>query len=134
MIRMIAQLTLGILANAIGLIAAATILDNFTIDASSFIVAVLVFSLATVVLGPFIMKVAMKNASYLVGGISLVTTLVGLVITTLLTDGLSIQGPSTWVVATLIIWIFSIIGNLLLPLVIFKKTMEKAKSGSSSDS
>lgn len=131
MLRFLAQLTLAVLANAVGLMAAAALLDDFSINASSFILAVLVFSLSTVILGPFILKMALTSASFLVGGISLVTILVGLIITNVFTDGVSISGLTTWVLATLIVWIFSIVANLVLPLIIFKKTLQKAKESKS---
>ncbi len=128
MVRLLARLTLNLLSNAIGLVAAALLLDGFSIDAASFVVAVVIFTLSTAILGPFIASLALKGASFLMGGIALVTTLVGLIVTTLLSSGISIRGLSTWVVATLVIWIFSILGNVLLPLVLFKKTLEKAKA------
>jgi hypothetical protein len=128
MLRMFARMTLNILSNAIGLAAAALLLDGFSINDVSFVIAVIIFSLCTALLGPFIAKGALKNASYLMGGIALVTTLAGLALTSLLSSGISITGASTWILATLVVWIFSIIGNLLLPLILFKKTLEKAKS------
>lgn len=127
MIRLLARLVLSLLANTIGLLAALFILDGFSIEATSFIIAVLIFSIVTTVLGPFIAKVALTSAPYLMGGIALVTTLAGLIITALVTDAFVIEGLSTWVLATLIIWIFSIIGSVLLPLVLFKKTLSKHK-------
>ena len=123
MIRMVGQLTIGILANAVGLLAASLLLADFEIAGAAFVVAVLIFSVATAVLSPLILKIAVKNASFLVGGISLVTILAGLFVTTLVSDGIAISGLSTWILATLIVWIFSIIGNLLLPLVIFKSVL-----------
>ena len=63
------------------------------------------------------------------GGIALVTTFVGLLVTTWLTSGLQITGFSTWVLATLIVWVFGVIALLVLPLVIFKKALA-ARSGS----
>lgn len=127
MIRLLAQLVVGILANAVGLLAAAVILDAFTINATSFIIAVAIFSVATTVLGPLIMKIALRNAPFLMGGIALVTTLIGLIITVLVSDGIKITGLSTWVVATLVIWIFSLLANVLLPLIIFKKALQTRK-------
>ena len=127
MIRLLAQLVVGILANALGLLAAAVILDSFTINATSFIIAVAIFSLSTVVLGPLIMKIALQNAPFLMGGIALVTTLIGLIVTVVVSDGIAITGLSTWVVATLIIWIFSLLANVLLPLIIFKKALQARK-------
>ncbi len=127
MIRLLAQLVLAVLANTVGLLAASVLLDNFAINTASFVMAVLIFSLATVVLGPLILKIALTSASFMVGGIALVTTFAGLFITNLVSDGISISGLGTWIAATVIVWIFSIIGNLVLPLFLFKKTLEKAK-------
>lgn len=128
MVRLLARLILNILANAVGLLAAALLLDNFSVNTISFIVAVFVFSLATTVLGPLIMKIALTSASYLMGGIALVTTFVGLLVTSVVTDGIVIRGVSTWFISTMIVWGFSIIGSLLFPRVIFKKTLENQHS------
>ena len=57
------------------------------------------------------------------GGIALVTTLVGLLVTTLLTSGLSITSIGTWVVATLIIWIATVVASLVLPRLLFKEVL-----------
>lgn len=127
MIRMLASLALAVLANAVGLLAAAALVDGFTIDGVSFVVAVGVFSLSIVVLGPLVMKIALKHANYLMGGIALVTTLVGLIITDFFTEGISITGLNSWVLSTLIVWLFSIIGSLLLPLFIFKNVLSEVK-------
>ena len=127
MLRLLARAVLSLLANAVGLLAASALLDGFSINATSFIVAVVVFTAATVILSPLIVKVALTSAPYLVGGIALVTTFVGLLITDLFTNGLSISGLSTWIIATLIIWVCAIIANLILPLFIFKKTLDHHK-------
>jgi len=128
MLRLLATLILNILANALGLLAAALLIDSFTINNVSFVIAVLIFSGSTAILGPLILKIALTNASFLVGGIALVTTFVGLVITNLVSSGITIRGLSTWFLATVIVWVFSIIGNVLLPLVLFKKLRSKHNS------
>lgn len=128
MLRLLANLTLAVLANAVGLLAASLLLDDFSINGTAFVVAVLIFSAVTTVLGPLITKIALTSAPYLMGGIALVTTLIGLIITSLVSDGIAINGATTWAVATLVVWMFSLIGSVLLPLVIFKKTLEKHKA------
>ena len=127
MMRLLARLILNVLSNALGLFMASLFVDGFSIDGVSFVVAVAVFSLATTILGPLIMKIALKNAPFLMGGIALVTTLVGLVITNVISDGISVNGVSTCIVATLVVWLFSMIGSVLLPLILFKKILEDNK-------
>lgn len=125
MIRLFARMVLSLLANAFGLFMASMILSGFTISNFSFVIAVVIFTLAQVVLDPLITKVAITNVPALRGGVAYVTTLVSLVITSLISDGISISGVDTWILATLIVWLFSLIGVLVLPLFLFKKTLQK---------
>ena len=60
---------------------------------------------------------------------ALVTTLDGLIITTLVTDGLTIDGATAWVVGTLIVWLGGVLAALILPLVIFRSVREERKQG-----
>jgi hypothetical protein len=119
---------LTLLANAVGLFAASIIINGFEISGLAFISAVLIFTAVEVVAGPLITKIALKNAPALLGGIALVTTFVGLFITNLFSDGISFDGISSWVLATLIVWLFALLASLVLPLFIFKKTLTKARS------
>ncbi len=128
MIRLLARICLQLLANAVGLLIAAAWLDGFSVDALSFIVVVIIFTLIEVVASPLILKIALTNVPSLVGGIALVTTLVGLVLTSVLTNGLHITGLSTWIYATIIIWVCSLVASLVLPLFIFKKTLANRKN------
>jgi len=121
--RFLAQMSLSLLANALALLAASMLLTGFAINGLAFVVAVCIFTAATVILEPLITKIARQNAPYLLGGIALVTTFVGLLVTTLVTDGLSITGIGTWVVATLVIWLAAVLAGLVLPRFLFKETL-----------
>jgi hypothetical protein len=125
MIRLIASLVLTLLANAVGLIIASVLLSGFEINGVAFVTAVLIFTITEVVAGPLITKMALQNVPSLLGGIALVTTLVGLIVTDIFSDGLTITGLDTWILATLIVWLFSLVASLVLPLVIFKKALDK---------
>jgi uncharacterized membrane protein YvlD (DUF360 family) len=126
-LRFLASIVLHLLANAAGLAIAAALLDGFSVDAAAFIVVVVVFTAIEVVLGPLVVKISIQYAPALRGGIALVTTLVGLIVTTLVTDGLTIDGLTAWVVGTLIVWLGGVLAALILPLVLFKKVMSESK-------
>lgn len=127
MIRFLARMALNVLSNAVGLVAASLILDGFEISGSAFVVALLVYSVTEALLGPWVAAMALKSVPALRGGIALATTFVALFVTTLLSDGLSISGIDTWALAVFIVWIFSVVGSLLLPLVLFKKILSDDK-------
>lgn len=130
MVRLIARTVVELVANAIGLLVAKWLLPGFVITASGFFWVIVIFTAARFILAPLIFKLSFKYARAITGGIGLVTTFVGLLVTTWLTDGLQITGLSTWVIATLIVWLFGVIALLLLPMVIFKKALaERAGSG-----
>lgn len=129
MIRLIASTVVELIANAFGMIVALWLLPGFSMNLPSFIIVVAIFTVTRFVLAPLIFKLSFRYARVLTGGIALVTTFVGLFVTTFLTNGIVISGLSTWVLATLIIWICGVIAMLVLPLVIFKKVLA-AKSDS----
>lgn len=128
MVRFLARTALYLLANAIGLIVAAVLLDGFTLEPLGFVVAVLLFTAVETLLGPFVMKMAIQYAPALRGGIALVTTFVGLLITSTLTDALTIQGAPTWLLAPFIVWVVVLVAAILLPMVLFKKVLRETRT------
>jgi len=125
MMRLLAVAVIALIANAIALIVGASILDGMSLSAASFVIAALIFTGADVLFSPLINQVASTRAPILLGSTSLLSTLIALILTTLISDGLSISGISTWVLATIIIWIVALVLRLVLPYVIFKKTLAK---------
>jgi hypothetical protein len=69
----------------------------------------------------------MSRVPALRGGVALIATLVGLLVTAWVSDGLSIDGAETWLAATVIVWLASLVGVLLLPLVLVKKRVEEKR-------
>jgi len=130
MLRLIALTVVELVANAIGLLVAKWLLPGFVITPAGFLWVIVIFTAARFVLAPLIFKLAFRHVRAITGGIALVTTFVGLLVTTWLTDGLTITGFSTWVIATLVVWLFGVIAVLVLPLVIFKKVLaQRAGAG-----
>ena len=125
MIRMLISAAVHLAANAVGLLVAALVLEDMTLDATAFVVAVVIFTVVEVIAQPFFTSLAMKGASYLQGATALVTTLVGLIITTLVSDGLQISGLGTWVAATLIVWVGALLAGMLLPVLFVKSKLEE---------
>jgi hypothetical protein len=123
MVRFVVSSLLQLLGNAIGLVVAAVVLEDMALSGTAFVIAAAIFTVASIVLQPLIVKIAMKNATALMGSTALVTTFVGLVVTTVLSDGLSITGATTWVLATIIVWVAALVAGILLPAVFLKKAV-----------
>lgn len=127
-IRLLISAGIRLLANTIGLLVATAVLDGMTIDAASFIMAVLIFTVVEVVFEPMLRQMAMKSAQALMGSVSLIITFVGLLATELLSDGLQITGLSTWVLATIIVWLAALIAGLILPLILVKRAVSDRRA------
>lgn len=127
MVRLLASAVLHLVANAVGLLIAALVLSGFSVTPMAFVIAVLIFTLVEVVLDPLIVKISVRYAPALRGGVALVTTLAGLVVTTLITDGLTIKGLTAWVVGTLIVWLGGVLAALVLPLFLFRSVLREGE-------
>lgn len=128
MIRFLVRLLIQVLAAAVGLIVAAAILEDMTISGTAFIVAVLIFVVVDALTGPFIAKSAMRNQSALLGAVALVSTLIALMVTTWVSDGLSIKGLTTWLLAGVIVWLAGIIAALIIPVLLVKAGIQSARA------
>lgn len=124
MIRFLLRTVLALLGNALGLWVASLVLgDDMDITGAAFVIAVVIFTVLTAVLQPLITKIAMQNAPALQGSSALVTTFIGLVLTVWISDGLTIDGALTWVLATVIVWLGALLAGVVLPMFLFKKQL-----------
>ena len=95
------------------------------LEADGFLIAVGVFTLVNVLVLPLIQKQAITQSSALMGSTALVATLIALIVTVLVSDGLTIDGLTTWLLATVIVWGASLIAVFILPLWVFKSLREE---------
>lgn len=120
--RWLVRVGFAVLANAVALVLAALVLDGFELDAGSFVVAVAIFSLLSLVLRPLLGWIVVKRARPLLGIVGLVTTFGVLLITDLLSDGIQIEGAGTWVLATVVVWlatmVYEFVGDRLVRVVV----------------
>ena len=114
MVRTLIKVGLTIAGNAIGLIVAAVLLDDVHLDGAAFILAVVIFTVAELILEPLIEKMVTEHAERLRIFTSLVTTFLALLVTDLISDGLDIEGATTWLLATVIVWAGALLAGVIL--------------------
>lgn len=127
MIRLLVSFVIQLAANALGLLVADWVLKDVEVSGAAFLVAVVIFTVVYAIAQPFLTQLALSKATALRGATALVATLIGLIITSLLSDGLSISGALTWIEATVIVWIVSLLGVLILPAIFVKKKVEEKR-------
>ena len=121
MIRLLVSAVIYLVANAIALLIANAVLDDVTIDGGAFVLAVVIFTVVEVVIQPLITQIGVRHSRAILGSSALIATFVGLVVTTLVSDGLSISGAMTWLLATVIVWAGALVAGLILPALFVKK-------------
>lgn len=114
-------------SSAVGILVASLILSGFSAPASGFITAVVIFAIAQSVLSPFIAKMAKRHAPAFLGGIGLVSTFVALLLAQIFSD-LRITGTTTWISATVIVWLVTALATLVLPLLFVRKKVQERKA------
>lgn len=128
MIRLLVRLLVVVAANAVGLLVAAALLDGMRLDAAGFILALIIFTVVFALMTPFLASQLRNRRSAALGGVSLIATFVALLFTDLLSDGLSIEGIGTWIAATVIVWVASLLAGFILPFLGLKRFMQERRA------
>ena len=128
MIRMVSQFLVSLASSALAFLVAGWLIPGFQLQTSGFVVAVVVFTAAQTLLGPFIFNLGRKHAPALMGGIGLVSTLVALVIASLFSGGLRIEGVTTWFIAALTVWFVTALAGWILLAVLARRAAGQQRS------
>lgn len=109
-IRFVASLV-GIL---IGLIVSVAVLSGFSATATAIVVSTLLFWAVNLVVNVVALRILIRQPSVPTAGLlALVSTIVSLIIVEIVVSGLKIDGVSTYVIATVIIWIAAALGDMI---------------------
>jgi len=126
-IRLFFRTLIALIGNAVGLLVAAVLLDDMHVSAGSFFVAVIIFTIVAALLGPFLAVQMRLLGPSALGGVSLIATFVSLVVTDLVSDGFSISGAVTWIEATVIVWLASLLAVFILPFLGLRRFVEERR-------
>jgi len=113
---------------ALGLWIASLIVDGFSVSTSGFLIAVVVFAVLQSILTPWFLVMSRKYANALTGAVGLVSTVAALFVASLVGDGLTISGASAWVLGSLTVWIVTMLGTLILPLIFLRNRVQAKRA------
>jgi putative membrane protein len=127
-VRFLVRTAIMLIANAVGLIVAWIVLDGFDINVTSFLLAVVIFTVVLALMQPFLASQLRRRGSAALGGVSLIATLVALIVTDIVSDGLSIDGIGTWLAAAVIVWGAALLAAFILPYLGLKKYLQETRT------
>lgn len=127
MVRFLINTLIFLGSSALGIWVTSLILEDFTVNFVGLLIAAVIFTVAQGLLSPFIFKMTTKYANAFIGGVGLLSTFVALLITTLLVDDLAIDGVTTWILGTILVWLVTAIATWVLPLIFLRNLAEDKK-------
>jgi len=113
-VRMGIRLVAALVGIAVGIIVSAAVLSKFSVTASAVVWATLLFWGIHLVIQLIALRVLVREPSIALAGLlALASTIVSLIIVNLIVSGLTIRGVSTYVFATVIIWLTTALGDMI---------------------
>lgn len=120
--KFLTRLAVSLASSAVAILLCALLIDRFTLSWGGIVVAVVVFTVAQLLLAPTVTKLVSRYAEGFVGGAGLASTLLALWISTLPSGGLRIEGAGTWVVATVLMWVLTTAAALIITVALRKRS------------
>lgn len=114
---------------AIGLLIATLIVPGVSQSVSGFTVAVVIFAATQAVLSVPILNWQHRCTPLFLGGTGLVLTVVALILASVLTHGLTIDGFASWLATTLVVWLVTTIGAVALPELLIRDQSDAGRCG-----
>ena len=112
--RLVARLVTSVVAAFVALLIAALLFDDFRIDELAFPLVVGIFVLVILVARPALENLIDENLQWAASFVGLVAAFVSLLVTDLLSDDLEIEGFMTWILASVIVWVASVVADQLV--------------------
>jgi hypothetical protein len=115
---MLARLGIRILASLagifIGIVVSVAVLSGFSATSKAIVVSTLLFWVVHIVVNFIALRILIRQPSVATAGLlALASTVIALIVVNIFVSGLSIHGASTYVIATLIIWIATALSDFL---------------------
>jgi len=129
MIRLLVRTVVFLGATAIGLLVAHLTVDRLHVGWRGFLVAVVIVAVLQSVLAAWLTKIARDRAPVLTGAAGLLSTFVGLVVANLVVDDLTVDGLRTWFLATVVTWLGTLLGALVLPPLLARRAVKRVRDG-----
>lgn len=113
-VRLIASIVVSLVTSAVGLLVAAVLLSDFEVSTLTFPILVVEFAVIQLIIGAATETLVDKHAHVLSSLVGLIGSFLALLVTDMISDGLTIDGATTWILATLIVWAGAFLAKLLL--------------------
>ena len=114
LVRWAIRIGMGLAGAALGIVVSAAVLTDFSISATGIIEATVIFWLVHLAVQFMALRVLIRQPSVALAGLlAIASTIVSLVVVNLLISGLHVRGATTYLFATLIIWVTTALADTM---------------------
>jgi len=114
LVRWAIRIGMGLAGAAAGIVVSAAVLTGLTFTVTALIEATVVFWLVHLVVQFLALRVLIRQPSVALAGLlAIASTVVALIVVSLVVPGLHIHGASTYLFATLIIWLTTAVADFI---------------------
>jgi hypothetical protein len=108
------RIGMGLAGAAVGLVLSAAVLTGLSVTATALVEATVVFWLVHLVVQFLALRVLIRQPSVALAGLlAIASTIVSLVIVSLVVSGLHVHGATTYLFATLLIWLTTALADFV---------------------
>ena len=117
---------MGLAGAAVGLLLSSAVLTGFSITVTALVEATAVFWIVHLIVQFLALRVLIRQPSVALAGLlAIASTVVALVIVSLVVSGLHVHGASTYLFATLIIWLSTAAADFIGQRMIRERRMDR---------
>lgn len=105
---------MGLVGVAVGIVVASTVLTDMSLSAKALVETTVIFWLIHIGVQFLALRILVRQPSVALAGLlAIASTVVSLIIVALIVSGLTIHGASTYLFATLIIWVTTALADMI---------------------
>ncbi len=105
---------MGLVGVAVGIVVASLVLSDMSLSAAALVETTVIFWLVHIVVQFLALRILVRQPSVALAGLlAVASTIVSLIIVALIVSGLRIHGLSTYLFATLIIWVATALADMV---------------------
>ena len=105
---------MGLVGVAVGILVSSAVLSDMSISATALVETTVIFWLVHIGVQFLALRVLVRQPSVALAGLlAVASTIVSLIIVVLIVSGLTIHGASTYLFATLIIWVTTAVADMI---------------------
>jgi hypothetical protein len=126
LVRWAIRIGMGLAGVAVGILVAAAVLSDLSLSVTALVETTVIFWLVHIAVQFLALRVLIRQPSVALAGLlAVASTIVSLVIVVLVVPGLHVHGATTYLYATLIIWVTTALSDMVARRMIRDRRMDR---------